>query len=288
MPATNPADHQARSSIFYNRISSRQDAAPNGRQLREMIGISNTPHQLGSGIPAAQAREEVYPSLSIPVSPDDMGETGSRVATGGIGSAIKRHPLAATFVVGVTVFTTIACVANLSPDSSRSAASWPDGLPKPQSLNVGGGVSFASNPTVFGVCQQAIENFPPSSGTQADLPSLRALRLIKSDAEDVRRMAQSMVQDHAMTSTDLQRAARCTGVRLLRDKVEAMTADLQAMRRQLGEGTGADSIDAAAGNIIAQQQDAEIGQRLEVLGVINHCLTQATIVINERLLQMAG
>ncbi|WP_250627366.1 hypothetical protein [Pinirhizobacter soli] len=287
MPIGNTTAHQARASIFQNAMNVGRHPGPDARSCRGLLGVSNSPLHRDSDTRVPE-RREIYQALSIPMNPDDRGEQGSRVATGSIGAAMKRHPWATTIVATTAVFAMVGFVARQASDSSQSAAPWLDSLPQPQSLNMPGNVSSTNSPTVVGVCEQAIGKFPRTNGAQVNDLSITQLRSIKSDAESILGLARSMVRDSAVGFGELGRAARCSGVSLREQKVEAMIAELRAKKSHLEQLRGELSIDMAERILALRMRTAEIDRKLSVLTQISQRLFDATVAINRRMLEIAG
>jgi hypothetical protein len=118
-------------------------------------------------------------------------------------------------------------------------------------------------------------------------PSITELQSIKSDAESILRKTPGMVRDSAVKFEELQRAASCTGTRLRQEKVEATIAGFKAMRSDLEGQDGGLSIDMAT-RIRAAQRRTEIDQKLPVLTQTSNLLYDATVALNDRLMEMAG
>lgn len=287
MPAISFADNRARIGVFNNATHSGQDSIPSGRQLQGLLGVSNTPRDPAPSIYAPMGNG-IYPPLSIPVSPDDMREPGSRAATGGMGSAMKRHPWATGIVLTTAVLATVAVVARPASDGSVSAAAWPDSVPQPQPLVVSGSDASVHPATIVGICNRAIDKFPRAGEAHENFPSMKELYSIRNDAESILQIARSMVRDNVVGSRELRSAADCSGVRLRRNKVEPLIADLQAEKSRLLEGVGGDSVDMPERVLVAQIQITGIDRRLGVLTQTSRHLYDATVALNTRLLQMAG
>ena len=290
MPAISPAGHQARVGVFYNKINSNQEFAPNGRQFQGIRAVSNTALNRVPGIDAP-GQNEVYRPLTIEMSSSDSEAPGSRVVTSGMGAAMKRHRvagllLAATALVAVTV------VARQTLGSSNLAGQWLDDVPQPQPLPqpliMSGSGSSANSATVVGICEQAINKFPRSNGAQVICPSMEQLQSIESDAKSILSTARSTVQDSAVGSGELREAARCAGVRLRKNRVRVLIAALRAEKSRLRDEARGTSVDQPIRVLGTQMQVAEIDRKLFVLTDTSRHLYDATVAINRRLLDIAG
>jgi len=294
MPAMNPASHQAQVGLFNSRINPTQAPAPSRQQVQGLLGVSNTPPDLSRGTHASMPND-MYRPLSIEMSSDDMDVPGSRVGTGGIGTAIGRLPRGTGYVLAAAaVVTTVAFVATSTSDSLATAAQWPDDvpqslpLPQPQPLIMSGSGSSANSATVVGVCEQAINKFPRSNGAQVYCPSMEKLQSIESDAKSILSMARSMVQDSAVRRGELRRAAQCSGVRFRENKVEPLIAALRAEKSRLSEEWGGKSVDHPIRILATQMQVADIDRSLLVLTRTSNDLYDATATINNKLLELVG
>jgi len=285
MPAVNHAAHQARVGTFYNKINSDHGSTSSDRQIGRLLGVSNDP---ANPMPGTHVRpsNEIYRDLSIPISPHGMEEPCNRVVTGGIRAAMQQRPLTTGVLVTTAVLAAVTVVAKLTPDRSEPVAPWLDNVP-PHSLGISGMGSYATGTTVLGICEQAIRKCPPTSGTRVNRPSITELQSIKNDAESILRKTQGMVRDSTVEFEELQRAASCAGTRLRGEKVEPMIDAFKAMRSDLEGQDGGLSIDMAT-RIRAAQMRVEIDQKLPVLTETSNLLYDATVALNDRLMEIAG
>jgi hypothetical protein len=286
MPAISFADSRGRLGAFHNAIQPDRKAAPGGRQFEGLLGVSNTPDGLTPGRHALLPND-IYHQLSIPANSAGGAMVGHRVIAGGIGTAIKRHPVAAGVVLTTAILATVAVVVRPASHDLVTATSWPD-MPKPQPLIMSNSEASSSPATIIDICNRAIEKFPRTADAHENFPSMEELYSIESDAESILQLAQGMVRDNAVGSRELRRAAACSGGRLRRRNVEPLIADLQAEKSRLLEGVAGDSIDMPGRVLVAQRQVAGIDQRLGVLMRTSGHLYDATVALNTRLLKMAG
>jgi len=286
MPLGNTAAHQARCGMF-NVTRSDRHTSHISAKFQGMIAVFNTPiHRPPEAhVPAHDA---VYQAQTIPMIPSGREESAGRVVVGGIGAAMKRHPVATAVVVTTAVLATVGLVAKSAPGNSPSEESRLDRISQPHSLSLPVIGPFANSATVVDMCERTVRKFPSASDTQAGRLTMQVLQSIKSSAEDILRVAGLLVRDSAVELPELENAARCSGVSLKQNKVEPMIAYLEARISLLQEGGGVISIDGPRSSLSTQMLVSRINQKLLVLKEIDGMLYSATATINERILQLRG
>jgi hypothetical protein len=96
-----------------------------------------------------------------------------------------------------------------------------------------------------------------------------------------------MVLDETISSSELNRAAQCSGVDLRKNKVQVMISSLEAKKSALLE-EGAISIDMANNILTTNAQVRAINGRIAVLQAISNDLHNATVTLNAKILQNIG
>ena len=277
-------DYRATVGNFHNTMNSLQGSAPNERRFEEMVRVSNIPSNQGPSTHALAHNAHYWP-LSI-----EGERQGNCLAPVRITNAMKQRPLATAIALTAAVLATVtvAGIATQRSGGSALAAPGSDHVPQPLPLVMSVDSSAANSATVVGICGKSLCKFPQSNGAQVICPPMAKLRSIEGDAERILRTARSMVQDSAVGSEELQEAAECSGVRLMGSKVDPLMASLREERQRLIEEAGGTSIDQPIRILATRIQVAEIERKLSVLGDIKRHLYDATVTINQRLLELAG
>lgn len=289
MPSVSHAAQTRQIGNFYNTLNAHGDQAQSGRGAQRLLGISNASVPASSQICRADASQ---PGGYLPVHVEEeiagveaqQKKSGGQVATGGVCAAMKRHPWTTGVVLFLVAGTALSLTYKSMTNRSSASADMPEALPTPERL-----LNYwrADPDNVFDICQRAADKFPPSNRRQADSVSLSKLSSIKAETERMISAARSMVQDEKIEISELMRAARCSGVRLMRGKVEVMISDLEAMKSEL-LGSGGISIIAPIDTIKLQAKAGLIDQRLAVLREMRRNLRAVTVAINTKILRNAG
>ena len=286
MPIDNAVAHQARVSRFSSALLSPWNISRNEQKIPEMSRVHNTPVHRAIGVDAP-----VYQALTIPIGASDQEEPTSPDLASGIRAAMKRHPVATTFVATTAALAAIGLVVRPGPNHSGSLVPRLNNISEPQSLNVAAAMSaFHSEADVSAkiirVCERVIGELDRIIDSRVTTTS--ALQSMKSDAEAIHRWAASMARNPAVTRLDLERAVRCLGVRLGQDKIVKMIYGLRTERAGLRGELGGLSRDRHLRLDAARKREASIDRMIPVLETIKMHLTAATKTLNLRLLAMAG
>jgi len=193
--------------------------------------------------------------------------------------------ITAVLVVGGVVAGTIYN----SPSHAETALSphRPDMPPTPQPLIMASTSASTDNETVVGVCRRVIGEFSKLSRVSTDSVTLAELDAIKAKTAKIVCLAQNMVLDETISSSELNRAAQCSGVDLRKNKVQVMISSLEAKKSALLE-EGAISIDMANNILTTNAQVRAINGRIAVLQAISNDLHNATVTLNAKILQNIG
>lgn len=290
MPSASHVAQTRQIGNFYNALNLHSGPMKSGRGIQGLLGISNTSasasHQLND-IRAPQPGID-YCKVNIEESVSDEGaqqkNSGGQAAAGGVCAAMKRHP----WTTGVVLFLAAGTVASLAyktmPNSLPSMEKMPEALPAPERLH---NYWRADPDNVFNICQRVIDDFPQMRGRQVSSISLSGLNSIKAETTRMVSAARNMAQEEGVETSELMDAARCSGVRLMRDKVGAMISDLETMRSGLLENDGM-SIDAAIDIIRLRIRAGAIDERLAVLRDMRRNLYDVTVILNRRIFSNIG
>ena len=278
MPSINNATQTRQIGNFNNTLNQHRDQG-NGREVQGLLGVSNAANR--RPVDNAEGMVSLHMGASVAHSIMQVHNENQATSSYGILKAAKQHPVATGIFLTAAVITVAGLAVSSTSDSSPSLPSLSDAMPQPEPL------VMPAHETVLGVCERVIESFSLMNRLPADRISMNALNSIKVDTAKMANLARGMVQDDEMGSSELGRAAQCSGVQLRRNKVEVMISNLETMKSDLEVGGGV-SVDAPIDAIRVRHLVNHIDRRLSVLRDISRNLYDATVIINSKILENAG
>jgi hypothetical protein len=289
VPSVNNAAQTRQIGNFYNTVNRNQIPIKKGAESLELLGVSNAADSRHAGntegMVSLQIETPVASSIRQ-VSNGNRARSDGRGVGSGVCTAIKRHPWTTGVVLTFTTLAVVAVASRSILDSSSSMMQAPEDLPVPESM-VFNRYSPPDDEGVIDICEKAIKNFPRVSSEYVDRTSMSALNAVKAETDRMVGAARSMVQGDEVETSDLHDAARCSGERLKRDKVEVMISDLETMKSGLFKNGGT-SVDDPINVLRAEIRARQIDRRLEVLRGINRNLHDVTVALNGKILGNVG